>query len=33
VLTGVIIMSPFAAIVNKVFWRRLYRAAEARFTP
>jgi NitT/TauT family transport system permease protein len=32
VLTGVIIMSLFVVLVNRLFWRRLYRLAESHFT-
>ncbi|HTV10929.1 MAG TPA: ABC transporter permease subunit [Acidimicrobiales bacterium] len=32
VLTGVVVMSFYVVVVNRVFWRRLYRLAEARFT-
>jgi NitT/TauT family transport system permease protein len=32
VLTGVIVMSLFVVLVNRLFWRRLYRVAESHFT-
>jgi NitT/TauT family transport system permease protein len=32
VLTGVIVMSLFVVLVNRLFWRRLYRLAESHFT-
>jgi NitT/TauT family transport system permease protein len=32
VLTGVIVMSLFVVLVNRFFWRRLYRLAESHFT-
>ena len=32
VLTGVIIMGLFVVLVNRLFWRRLYRLAESHFT-
>ena len=31
-LAGGIVMSAFVVIVNRLFWRRLYRLAESRFT-
>jgi NitT/TauT family transport system permease protein len=31
-IAGGIVMSAFVVIVNRLFWRRLYRMAEARFT-
>jgi NitT/TauT family transport system permease protein len=32
VLVGVIVMSLFVVLVNRLFWRRLYRMAESHFT-
>jgi NitT/TauT family transport system permease protein len=32
VLAGVVVMSLFVVLVNRLFWRRLYRLAEANFT-
>jgi NitT/TauT family transport system permease protein len=32
VLTGVVVMSLFVVTVNRLFWRRLYRVAETRYT-
>jgi NitT/TauT family transport system permease protein len=32
VLSGVIIMSLFVVMVNRLFWRRLYKLAESHFT-
>jgi NitT/TauT family transport system permease protein len=32
VLTGVIVMSLFVVLVNRLLWRRLYRLAESHFT-
>jgi NitT/TauT family transport system permease protein len=32
VLMGVIVMSLFVVLANRLFWRRLYRMAEAHFT-
>jgi NitT/TauT family transport system permease protein len=32
VLTGVIVMSLFVVLVNRLLWRRLYRVAESHFT-
>jgi NitT/TauT family transport system permease protein len=31
-IAGGVVMSAFVVLVNRLFWRRLYRAAEARFT-
>ena len=31
VLTGVVVMSVFVVLVNRLFWRRLYRLAETRY--
>ena len=32
VLTGVVVMSLFVVVVNRVFWRRLYHLAETRYS-
>jgi NitT/TauT family transport system permease protein len=32
VVVGVIVMSVFVVLVNRFFWRRLYRLAERRFS-
>jgi NitT/TauT family transport system permease protein len=32
VITGVIVMSVYVVLVNRFFWRRLYRVAERRFS-
>jgi ABC-type anion transport system duplicated permease subunit len=32
VLTGVIVMSLYVVLVNVLFWQRLYRLADSRFT-
>jgi NitT/TauT family transport system permease protein len=32
VLTGVVVMSSYVVVVNRLLWRRLYRLAEARYS-